>query len=386
MPEKVTIPKESVAPLGEQASALNWNYGIYDFGKAEQPGFDFFNPGLVERPDGLWLLARRADMGVMNGFGMNHVLALKLDETGTKPQHGKVLEWPGALPGQQFEDARGIYIPGMKQVAVSASTFQWFGEGSNPAWSGAIQVLGFFDADWQCKVLHYPPFDTNGTEMRVVPREAYQKNWIWWQRNDRLHLLYKSDPWTVATFDNHWIDRRMVYVGNPLSWGYGTIRGGTPPVEIDGKLVTFFHSSTPWFERWRRYHVGAIAFNPEPPFHPISMTEKPLISGTTAEHWGSRKPACIFPCGAVKRGERILITAGVNDLKSCWFEFHEQDVMRHLKPIGPEKAIVSAADVPDPKRQAILDRMAKARAARVPGKKHKRGKRMKRSKKRAVTA
>ena len=337
MIEKLEIPPETVPSIADQAAALGWNFGIHNFGKAEERGVDFFNSGLVERPDGLWLLVRRADMNVMNGFGLNNIIALKLDETGTMPLHGKVLEWPGALPGQQFEDPRAVYVPHMNQVAVSACTFQWYGEGSDPAWSGAIQVLGFFDQDWKCKILHYPPFDTNGTELKVVPREAYQKNWLWWHRNGRLHLLYKSEPWTVVTFDSHWIDRRMVHVGSPLTWPYGTIRGGTPPIELDGMLVTFFHSSTPWYDRWRRYHMGAIGFNPEPPFQPLRMTMEPLISGTTATHWGPRKPACIFPCGAVKRGDRLLVTAGVNDLRSCWFDMPVESVLSRMVPINQAK-------------------------------------------------
>lgn len=394
----MTIPTETVPSIAAQAEALGWGFGIYDFGKAEQPGVDYFNAGLVERPDGLWLLVRRADMGVMNGFGLNSIVALKLDETGTKPISGKVLEWPGAQAGQQFEDPRGIYVDHMGQVAVSACTFQWFGEGANPSWSGAIQVLGFFDQDWNCKVMHYVPFDTNATELKTVAKENYQKNWLFWHRNGRLHLLYQSEPWTVATFDNHWIDRRMVHVGAALKWPYGTIRGGTPPVEIDGQLVTFFHSSTPWFDRWRRYHMGAIAFNPEPPFQPIAMTPEPLISGTTATHWAPRKPACIFPVGAVIRSSEILISAGVNDLRSCYFLAPIESITQRLRPISSSgggaaaSAPVQAGDkvgsrgvFPPPltpprhpsrkkrkkkrtaEEQAKIDaRMAKARSARKP--------------------
>jgi len=356
-----TIPIETVPSIAEQAEALGWRFGIYDFGKAEQPGWDYFNPGLVERPDGLWLLVRRADMGVMNGFGMNGVLALKLDETGTVPLHGKVLEWPGAQGGQQFEDARAVYIPHMDQVAVSAATFAWYGEGADPAWSGAIQVLGFFDKEWNCKVLHYPPFDTNGTELKVVPREAYQKNWVWWHRNGKLHLLYKSEPWTVATFDNHWIDRRMVHVGAPLTWHYGTIRGGTPPVEVDGGLLTVMHSSTDWFSRWKRYHAGAILFNAEAPFQPLWITPEPLLSGSTASHWGPRKPACVFPVGMIRRGDRVLVTLGINDIRSGWLDAPIESILSRMVRIGKAPVVVTAVDA---KKEAMRARMAHARAAR----------------------
>lgn len=356
-------PIETVPSIASQAEALGWKHGIYSFGKAEQPGIDYFNPGLVERHDGLWLLVRRADMNVMNGFGMNGVVALKLDETGTIPQHGKVLEWPNALPGQQFEDARAVYIPHMKQVAVSATTFQWFGEDQNPAWTGPIQILSFHDADWNCKVVHFVPFETNATELKTVPPEHAQKNWTYFFRHDRLHLHYKADPWVVAVFKDDWHEGRMVHVGPSVTWPYGVIRGGTPPVDIDGMMVTFFHSSMPWWGRYRRYYMGALAFRADAPFTPISITMEPLITGSTAEHWSPRKPACIFPCGAVIRGSDILISAGVNDLRSCHFTAPISSIMQRMVRIGGSTP-VAGVTMTDAKKEAARARMAHARTAR----------------------
>lgn len=361
-------PIETVPSIASQAESLGWKHGVYSFGKAESQQYDWFNPGLVERPDGLWLLVRRADMGVNNGFGMNCIVAMKLDETGTVPQHGKVLDWPNALPGQQFEDARAVYIPHMDQVAVSATTFQWFGEDQNPAWTGPIQILSFHDADWNCKVVHFVPFETNATELKTVPPEHAQKNWVWWHRNGRLHLLYQSAPWIVATFSNHWIDGRMVHVGVPLTWNYGTIRGGTPPVEVDSGMLTIMHSSTPWLGRFRRYHAGAIIFNPEPPFQPLWITPEQLLSGTTAEHWGPRKPACVFPVGMIRRGGRVLITLGINDLRSGWLDAPIESITSRMVRIDGS-APVAGVIVPDAKKEAARARMAHARAAR--GKKAK---------------
>ena len=379
------LPKETVPSVLDQAAALGWGAGIYSFGKAEQPGYDYFNPGLVERPDGLWLLVRRAEMGGVSPVGMNDVCAIKLDETGRNPQQGVVLEWPDRQIGQQFEDARGFYNPMMKQVGVSACTFQWFGDDAQPPWSGAIQVLAFFDEDWKCKVLHYPPFETNATALQVVPREAYQKNWIWWERAGRLHLLYHSEPWTVATIENHWTDGRMVYTGKPLTWPYGTVRGGTPPVEIDGMMVTFFHSSTPWYGRWRRYHMGAIAFNPEPPFEPLMMTQTPLISGSTKDPWGLGKPPCVFPCGLVLRDNKFFITAGINDVRAGWFEASVESVMARMTLLNSSKIAVAAPVIEFDAKELVKRVEAAAGVAKVSTETYAKAKPKKRKLKRRYT-
>lgn len=348
-------PKEIVPSVLEQARAMGWKADLYSFGKAEERGLDWFNPGLVERPDGLWLLVRRADMNVNNGFGMNRVVALKLDKSGTQPLHGEVLKWDTPDPEQQFEDSRGIYIPHMDQVAVSACTFRWYGRNVEPAWSGAIQVLGFFRRDWSCAAMHYVPFDTNATRLENIHPDRYQKNWVWWHRNGKLHLLYKSEPWTVATFENDWVHSCTHYIGKPLTWPYGTIRGGTPPIEVDGKLITFFHSSLPWWGRWRRYLVGALEFEAEPPFRPLRMTPEPLLKGSCRDPWAVGKPPCIFPCGAVRRGSRVLMVAGVNDCRAAWFEFTIQSVLNRLARIEPREVERTVEIAPEPEAEPEVE-------------------------------
>src|SRR5205823_793753 len=142
------------------------------------------------------------------------------------------------------------------------------------------------------------PFDTNARDLRGVPRERYQKNWLFWMRNGKLHLLYKSNPWFVAVFGDSW-ERPVAHVQPGVEWGYGEIRGGTTPILLpDGNYITFFHSSLPWRGNYRRYYMGAVTFAAEPPFAPVAITREPLLTASQRDVWAQRKPACIFPCGA----------------------------------------------------------------------------------------
>lgn len=357
-----------------QAKAAGWKADYYNFGKAESDNVTYFNPGLVRRHDGLWLIVRRSENVSNIPFGMNSVWAVKLDESGRNPIEGKKLEWPTSEDGQQFEDGRAFYVEHLGQVGVSACTFKWFPENT---WTGAIQILGFFDKNWESKILHYVPFESNATSLETVPRERYQKNWLFWIRANRLHLLYKSDPWTVAEFGNSWQEKR-VYVNEGAKWHAGEIRGGTPPVLVDGRYITFFHSSNPWRGNYRRYAMGIAAFSPEPPFELIAYTKEPILLGSQNDPWGQRKPPCVFPVGAVLNGDKWLLSLGINDMKAAWLEIPHQDVLKRLglEPKLDESVIVGNGYVAIPKERGPDDSIVILHK-RTP----KRGKRGKRGKK-----
>src|SRR6266481_6607164 len=105
------IPIEDSTPtILEQAKREGWECQYYDFGLLEGKGDDYFNPSIVERPDGLWLLVRRAEPHPQGfQFGQNSVWAFKLNEDGTTPMFGKRLKWISNEPSQHFEDPRGFY-------------------------------------------------------------------------------------------------------------------------------------------------------------------------------------------------------------------------------------------------------------------------------------
>lgn len=322
--------EDGTATLADQCAGNGWNFGFYDFGKGESPDATYFNPGLVQRDDGLWLIARRSEnSGTI--FGMNQVWAFMLDETGKIPKMGKLLNWPESLGDQQYEDARAFYHPRLKQTGIGATSFIWYNDGS---WTGAHQVFGFFDQNWECKIKHDPVFGGNKARMEHIPDpKDYEKSWLWFLNNGKLHLLYKAKPWIIAEFGETWEDLDMHRDMAGVTWKYGEIRNGTPPVLVDGLFHTFFHSSLPWKGNYRRYYMGAIAFESEPSYRVVSITMEPLLAGSQNDPWQLRKPPCVFPCGAVLRNGTWLISAGVNDLKAAWIEMSHESLLTHMQPL-----------------------------------------------------
>ncbi len=315
----------------EQAKTAGWKCEYYTFGKAEEPGIDYFNPGIIERPDGLWLLTRASGLhpqGFM--YGQNAIIAFKLSDNGKQPCYGKVLKWPVDNPQQHFEDPRGFYHPAIGQTLIGCCTFLWDGPG---AWSGPHQAFGAFDEEWNCKKMDYPVIGGNpGTMEKITAHKDYEKNWLWFLNEGNLILLYEANPWTINIFGNRWSEKQEIKIPG-VTWPYGEIRGGTTPVRVGDIYFTFHHSSLPWKGRYRRYYAGCLAFDAKPPFTPRLITNEPLLIGSQNDKWAQRKPLVVFPCGALYKNETWLVTLGVNDLISAWLELPHKDLISRMQPV-----------------------------------------------------
>ncbi len=342
---------DSTPSVLEQAKTAGWKCEYYTFGKAEEPGIDYFNPGIIERPDGLWLLTRASGLhpqGFM--YGQNAIIAFKLSDNGKQPCYGKVLKWPVDNPQQHFEDPRGFYHPSIGQTLIGCCTFLWDGPG---AWSGPHQAFGAFDEEWNCKKMDYPVIGGNpGTMEKITAHKDYEKNWLWFLADGNLVLLYKANPWTAIVFGNRWSEKQEIKIPG-VTWPYGEIRGGTTPVKVGDLYFTFHHSSLPWKGRYRRYYAGCLAFDAKPPFTPRLITNEPLLIGSQNDRWSQRKPLVVFPCGALYKNETWLVTLGVNDLISAWLELPHKDLFARMQPVE-EVADPIFTDYGLPKEKQII--------------------------------
>src|SRR5450759_1202971 len=114
MPEEVPVEVGDETPtIKEQAARRGWKSEIWSFGKADQPQIEHFNPGLVRRPDGLWLLVRRSEQVQGLPYGMNKIWACKLVGDDEKTPHGgPCLNFPNSKQAEQFEDPRAVHWNG----------------------------------------------------------------------------------------------------------------------------------------------------------------------------------------------------------------------------------------------------------------------------------
>jgi predicted GH43/DUF377 family glycosyl hydrolase len=335
MPHAVHVNKEislyrPVPTLAVQAEALGFKAGIFNFGMAEQKNIHYFNSAVVKRPDGEWLIVRRAVIADNNPFGMNDLWAFKLDQNRV-PAHGFRVNTEKRFLDEHKEDCRAVYHNGLTWIVCCNFCYRFYNQKTN--WTGAHQMIVAVDDKWTVVKRFDPVYGGNGPDLSQCKHS--EKNWIVFFNNNRLHVDYGINPHVVLEIGNNGDVAKEYSTQADLSvWKYGTPRGGTNPVLIGNEYFTFFHSSTNWRTRKpaRQYHMGAIAFEHKPPFRITRISKSPLLSGNPDDEWVCSKPMCVFPCGLVFDGKNHFITGGSNDLQTFWTEIsHEQLVQGMVK-------------------------------------------------------
>lgn len=302
-----------------------WPCGFYNFGEAKKYGYRFFNPANIMRPDGEWLIARRARPMDGTVDGMNDLVAFKIDSATRQPILSYQCKFPKRYNHEHYEDPRVMYLGG--EVYLSASTFHRMGKNR---WALVHQVLARMGKDWTCSKLYDPIHGFNGGT--PLMQTGFEKNWLWFEHEGRFFMVYRNQPHEVVEFDERLkvVKVHKTSFGNPL-WQHGEIRGGTPPVRVGNEYFSFFHSSTPWIGKKRRYHMGLYAFEANPPFRITRMSTLPILSGSKDDPWFEGLPLVVFPCGAIFRNGIWTVSLGVNDCESAWIDIPHTEIVQTLR-------------------------------------------------------
>lgn len=294
--------------------------GLFNFGKAATNGIRYFNPAIVRLPDGLWLVTRRCDPNYPAHFGLNSLMAFKLNDQ-LVPQFGKNLQIPSSSVDEHFEDPR-VMTYGQK-LFVACCNFIVFDNGQK--YTGSHQIICEMGQDWRVLRKFSPTYGKNGG--LTTTSIGHEKNWTWFIHNGQPHLLYHLDNMTVVRFG--WEFKPRVQFGEGVGdfrWQWGELRAGSSPVRVGNEYWTFFHSSLPWQNLRRRYFMGAAAFEAEPPFRLTRISEKPILSGSMHDQSANGGPPCVFPSGAILESGIWTVTLGVNDTSSAWIKIPHADI------------------------------------------------------------
>lgn len=157
---------------------------------------------------------------------------------------------------------------------------------------------------------------------------AIEKNWVFWFDRGQMNVIYTCHP-THKVFQGGKDGWTLHETPGPR-WPWGPIKGGTPPIEFDGKWLRFFHSTqdNEFGGYPRRYFVGALLMEKTSPFRVLRVSNKPVLYGSEVDdikvkdrppHW---KPNVVFPGGAIYSHDKIILAVGVNDAscKLCTLE------------------------------------------------------------------
>lgn len=290
----------------KQATNRGWPADFFRFGKAEKPGVDFFNCSILERGTARALIVRRAQWDKRDAFGYNSVLAFSLD--GLKPQMGYKVNLGYQFPQEHFEDPRAIVFNG--RIFISACNFIRHRHGMTFPHQTISEVSG----DWQLVRRYDPVYGKNGRDAGC--NTGHEKNWAPFFHKGEPHFVYSSCPHEVIRMDFNFKTVEVFSSAWDSSvWSFGQIRGGSPPILVDGLYHTFFHSSLPHPIARRRYFLGCYAFDPHPPFAVRKITLDPLLTGSELDGGLPAKPPCVFCSGSLYDAGEWLIVFGVNDAR-----------------------------------------------------------------------
>lgn len=254
-----------------------------------------YNPAIIEH-DGKVLMAYR--------YHADRTLATKLAMCELKdgsPVDNATLE----LIGKSVEDPKLFRLDNSCAVSFVESTWP-----ERPPKS-RVGITDLATSSW-----HFPAIGKNDLT-------AVEKNWVFFQHESSLYCIYQCSPTQkvyLNPVDQEW---REVFETPAIRWPYGPIHGGTPPLPYEGKWIRFFHSSldNELNPQPRRYYMGALLMEPEPPFQTVAVSKKPILYGSEVDNLTGdqrrscqqHKPQVVFPGGAIEREGGWWVSLGCND-------------------------------------------------------------------------
>ncbi len=264
-----------------------------------------YNPSICEINGRLWMAYRSHRPDGRCGIAI-------CEDPLTGKSGSQWLDLGGATGKEHHEDPRLFVFAGDMHVAFIETTF--------PARGNYIAVQKYArlkrdGKSWKVAEVFRPRFGNNYTD-------AQEKNWQFFEHSGKLRAIYSHSPFVVIELAGDKVVNVSAKQG--IEWPWGEIRGGTPPVEWNGKWLTFFHSSTPSIAgAWRRYWMGALVFDNE--YNVVQISNRPLAGGSELDDHGhdprvgsNWKPYVVFPGGAVTRDWGWLVALGINDWR-CAF-------------------------------------------------------------------
>lgn len=172
-------------------------------------------------------------------------------------------------------------------------------------------------------------------------KQQREKNWVPFDWNKNLYLSYYLFPHTVLKSNLRSGKCHEAYKTHPIHpWKFGSIRGTTPPLLVDGEYLAFFHSSIITtsmltHKKALHYFIGAYTFSREPPFHITRASVKPIVAKnmyTKGNHIHA-----VFPCGFIISDNTIILSYGKDDREMWIAKIPKKALLESLVPVSSKE-------------------------------------------------
>jgi len=273
-----------------------------------------FNPGLLRDRDG-WLTAYR----VVGPDGRRRIGLCRLDQ-GFQVVAGSPVAMTDHVrfrSGAAYPEVAKQWFADPRLYRFGARLFVYW----NSGWHEPHNCQFLQELDPATLLPHGHP-----RELGLAGRRKLEKNWTFFTPSiGELRAVYSVTPHRILAGSLEGDGDLTFEESARTEWsiaGYpechGGLRGGTPPVLVDGRYWSFCHTVHDGADGYR-YAPAAYAFAASPPFAPLARPTRPLVLGNpfggrrTYERLNPAVGEVIYPCGAAWDDARWIISHGIND-------------------------------------------------------------------------
>lgn len=152
----------------------------------------------------------------------------------------------------------------------------------------------------------------------------HEKNWLPFEKEGKLHVLYSSDPFIVYLPDLDTGECVPMFQYDP-PYDFSRFRGSAAPIAFDNGYLMLIHEVTFFMEEKRRIYSHRFVYLDED-FH-IKKVSKPF----TFKHQGVE-----YCCGMTLNHEQdeLVITIGIEDNQAMLMFVDVKDVLKTLGDYG----------------------------------------------------
>lgn len=290
------------------------------------------NPSLYEWGDGYIMTFRYAPNPYYDPW-VNYIGAVLLNENFDQVSEPELLDVRFENPLQsQAEDARIFSYRGCLYVIYNDNTEihrPWYRERRDMYVSELSFDGNHFSLARPVKLYYGEKYFA----------QFWQKNWTPFEWNNKILIAYSIHPHEIVYANLHNGECYNCYTtSSKFQWPWGTLRGSSPAIVLDGEYFSFFHSGhylkssvSSTHDRWH-YFMGAYTFSKDPPFELKKISPKPLAGpGFYVDSYQEKR--VILPGGFVVKGPLIYLSYGKDDSEVWIATLDKKALLESLKPV-----------------------------------------------------
>lgn len=317
-----------------------------------------FNPTILAISDNITTMCYR----VSTSKGEFRRIATCLLDEQLKVMEGTVFPLSDALRfhpntvDQHGEGSRSLtWHADPRYHTINGEIYLSFNDGANKPYNN--QYLVKMSDDGLTPVGH-------SKSLRIVnaARQNIEKNWMFFGDGSNAFAIYSFEPRIIfhvdLDSDQEFVDCRLAVLqawSSDYSQIFGEVRGGASPIFVNQSdshqfFLSIDHSSYKMHDG-RHYECCAHMFSASMPFAVEKYTKIPLPLREHHKHeqfkhrpLNPEVSSVVYPCGALLRGDTLLISYGINDESASIAELKLPEVIEAI-----DTSVANPLDAPKTK-------------------------------------